>query len=103
MSTQTEARTFFTIQEIKDANKAAGQHWFSPDTMRFFRCRVSGPVIANLFVSSEQGPGWDEPRRYTIRRANADGSIDTIGEFQGYASKRTALTAIRRIARGETA
>lgn len=86
-----------TIEKIAAANRAAGYHWFDRDTMRFFRCRVSGPVIASMFVSSERR--WDSPRYYTIRRANPDGSINTIGEFQQYRSKRAALNAIRRIAR----
>ena len=90
---------FFTIQQIKDASRAAGLEWFDPDTMRFFRSRVSGPVIANMFVSSEDdrlGGG----RRYTIRLAKPSGHIETVGEFQQYASKRAALRAIRRIAAG---
>ena len=91
-------RVFFTIAEIKQANREAGHHWFEPATMRFFRSRVSGPVIANMFVSSEDdrlGGG----RLYTIRRANPDGSIDTVGDFQQYGSKAAALRAIRRIAK----
>jgi len=87
---------YVTIEQIKAANNAAGHHWFKPDTMRFFRSRVSGPVIGNMFVSSEDdrlGGG----RLYTIRRANDDGSIDTVGEFQQYGSKAAALRAIRRM------
>jgi hypothetical protein len=90
---------YFTIQQIKDANHAAGHHWFEPATMRFFKSRVSGPVIANMFVSSEQGPHQDR-RYYTIRIAGDDGDIDTVGDFQQYTSKATALNAIKRIAKG---
>jgi hypothetical protein len=91
--------TYFTIEQIKAANKALGHFWFSPATARFFRSRASGPVIGNMFVSSEHNdaPGCNYPRRYTIRRANENGSIDTVGEFQAYRSKRAALNAIRRI------
>lgn len=89
--------TYFTIQQIKDANKSIGAHWFEPATMRFFHSHVSGPVIANMFVSSEKGP--DNIRRYTVRRANDDGSIETVGEFRQYGTKRAAVNAIRRISR----
>jgi hypothetical protein len=91
--------TYFTIEQIKAANKALGHFWFSPATARFFRSRASGPVIGNMFVSSERkyDPDCNCPRLYTIRMANEDGSIDTVGEFQAYRSKRTALNAIRRI------
>lgn len=90
-------RAFLTIDEIRTANRESGHHWFDADTMRFFRSRVSGPVIGNMFVSSENdrlGGG----RRYTIRRANDDGSIETVGEFQQYGSKPAALRAIRSMA-----
>ena len=83
---------YFTIQQIKDANKAIGNHWFSPDTIRYFRSIVRGPVIGNMFVSSERYNG-DTERRYTIREC-IDGRIETVGEFQQYASKRQALKAI---------
>jgi hypothetical protein len=92
--------TYFTIQQIKDANHTSGGHWFEPDTMRFFRSRVSGPVIANMFVSSEDdrlGGG----RRYTIRQVRDDGDISTVGEFQQYGTKAAALRALRQIAKGE--
>ena len=86
---------YFTIQQIKDANKAIGHHWFEPGTLRFFNSRVSGPVIGNMFVSSEKGP--DEIRRYTIRKCT-NGAITTVGEFQAYATKAQALRALRAIA-----
>ena len=91
---------YFTIQQIKDANCAIGNHWFDNSTLRFFRSRSSGPVIANMFVSSERF--LDAPnsanRRYTIRRCDA-GRIETVGEFQQYGTKSAALKAIRALAK----
>ena len=91
---------YFTIQQIKDANRAIGNHWFDNSTLRFFRSRSSGPVIANMFVSSERF--LDAPnsanRRYTIRRCDA-GRIETVGELQQYGTKAAALRAIREIAK----
>ncbi len=87
---------FFTIEQIEQANDEHGHHWFEPGTRRFFKSRASGPVIAGrYFVSSERGPGM--PRLYTIRVANENGSIDTVGEFQQYKSKRAALNAARAL------
>ena len=91
----TTTAVYFTIQQIKDANKAIGHHWFDAGTLRFFNSRVSGPVIGNMFVSSEKGP--DEIRRYTIRECT-NGVINTVGEFQAYATKAQALRALRTIA-----
>jgi len=93
--------TYFTIEQVKEANKALGHHWFEPATLRFFKSRVDGPVIGNMFVSSERFNM--ETRLYTIRRVNEDGSIDTVGKFQEYKSKEAALNAIKRMVQaGET-
>ncbi len=88
-----------TIQSIINANRAAGQFFFSPDTMRFFNSRVCRKIIGNYFVTSERY-NLKSPRRYTIRRINEDGHVDTIGEFQQFASSREAYRAIRALAEG---
>lgn len=81
------------MAEFKRLNASVGGYWFEPGTMRFFRSRVEGPMLAGgYFVSSEQ---FDDcaPRLYTIRRAFSDGSVETIGGFQAYASRRAAVMA----------
>ena len=55
--------------------------------------KSTGP---GYFVTSERGP--DEIRRYTVRRACADGSIDTVGEFQEHATAAQAKSAARAAA-----
>ncbi len=90
----TPTPSFYTIDDIKSASASAGQHWFEPGTMRFFNSRVLDGVYGlGYFVSSERYK--DEPRRYTVRRACADGSIDTVGEFQAYATAAQAKRAAR--------
>lgn len=46
------------ITEIKRANKAAGLHWFEPETLDFFKSRISGEVYEGpggvYFVTSER-------------------------------------------------
>ena len=85
--------SYFHINQVKRANKELGHHWFSRDTMRFFKSRVGTRVYkGKYFISSEQfecfgssGHGYHiEPRKYTVRIANEDGSIDTVGEFQQF-------------------
>lgn len=69
---------FKRMSEIKAANRAAGYFFFSPDTMRFFNSRVETGVIGGrYFITSEQ---YDEnsPREYTARRANDDGTVETV-------------------------
>lgn len=92
---------FFTIQQIKDANKNAGQFWFLPKTMRFFKTRIYPRVfIANermFFISSEKGPSG--VRAYTIREAFESGKVETpadMGGFQAYPTLGRAKTVLKR-------
>ena len=76
-------------------------YWFSPDTMRFFRSRVSDQVYQGpggiYFVSSERGP--EMPRMYTVRRFRPDtGGVETAEEFQGYARAAWAHRVAARLA-----
>lgn len=95
--------SFTTIDEIKAANRAAGEHWFSKDTMAWFNSRIeSGVYGGRFFVTSERdGSGqyavWHGKRRYSIRRANDDGTIDTVGECGQFASLARATQAARAL------
>jgi len=95
-----------SIGEIKVA-AAASEHYrefFAPETLRFWKSRVSSQVFPSrfagtFFVTSERS---DEARRYTVRVAVLRGpefSIGTVGEFRGYRSLQGAVEAARRAAR----
>ena len=91
-----------TITEIKEANKAAGFHFFERDTVRFFRSKICSEVYDgprySFFVTSEIGP--DEIQRYTVRRYNHEThNVGTEGPFHKYERKRGAIEAAKR-ARG---
>ena|SRR3990167_2108062 len=86
---------FNTIQEIERANENRGHHFFKPAAKRFFRSRIGETVYGGrYFVTSEQFD-YSSPRLYTVRMANDDGSIETIGEFQAYRTSSQARAAIR--------
>lgn len=91
-----------SIAGIKRANRAAGLYWFEPDTIQFFNSRVMADVYPTpegdaYFVSSEQYDD-DAPRLYTVRKFfKTSGRIDTVGEFQGYATADDARAAIREL------
>lgn len=92
-----------TLDDIKQRNERAGQCWFSPATMRFFSSRVQSAIYPTqhggaYFVSSERGP--DNIRKYTVRLARPDGSIDTVGSMGDYRTGRAAHAAARRLAEG---
>lgn len=96
---------------IEDVKEAYYQHdggcFFDPDSMRYFRCRLSQDAIESddgrnfVFVTSERQASWrcSYPRLYTVRRLHipADGSADvlTVGEFQEHGSRYLAWKAAR--------
>lgn len=92
--------TYRTMDDVISANRAIGNHWFDADTMRFFKTRIESGAIPlhsenchkARFITSEKGP--DGVRRYSVREAQPDGTIDTIGEFQQYRTRDKARAAI---------
>ncbi|MDZ4250274.1 MAG: hypothetical protein U0990_09325 [Candidatus Nanopelagicales bacterium] len=82
-----------------------GGHWFDDNTMRFFDCRIGASLKTErgnwLFVTSEKGPNGN--RRYSVRLMLADSHnvsagkhVDTLSEFQGYATRSAAIAAMQR-------
>jgi hypothetical protein len=91
----------FNIDDAKRRNRAAGLHWFSPDTLRFFSSRISRRVWSVpdgcLFVTSEQcrfSAGY--PRLYSVRYCADNGEVSTVGEFQQYETLKQAHGAATR-------
>ena len=77
--------------------KSYGNHFFDPSTMRFFNSRLCGGCDSlGFFVTSERFDAAT-PRLYTVRRLRIGGEVDTVGEFQAYATLRQARAAIRRL------
>lgn len=95
-----------TIEQIKDANRKAGRFFFEPETLRFFRSRISQAVCplpngAALFMTSEQfvaSNGWKAPRKWSLRLAKPDGDIDSVGDFQAFNSRGAALRMMQKLA-----
>jgi hypothetical protein len=97
---------FANLAEVKKANANSGRFWFSPATLEYFHCRVeTGLIRGRYFITSEcrePEPYRDvrgreqeaTERRYTVRYAQDDAAIETIGEFMQYGSCAEALTAL---------
>lgn len=85
-----------TITQVRELNRDAGHHFFNPDTLRYFRSRISRRVYPAIgctyFVTSEQ---FDDttPRRYTVHVIFPSGNIRSMGEFQDYATREEAHRA----------
>jgi hypothetical protein len=94
--------TYRTMDDVIAANRAIGNHWFEPSTMRFFKTRIESGAVARYdddgkptrarFITSEKGP--DGVRKYSVREAQPDGTIDTVGEFQQYRTRDAARAAL---------
>jgi len=80
-------------------------HWFSKNAMRWFNSRISWGTLRAMagdnytFISSEQSPNG--VRRYSVREYYSDGTIQTLGEFDGYVSRSAALRAQAKFHREE--
>lgn len=102
--------TLVDIGTIRQDNENLGHHWFDPGSVRFFASRFAqyGYQLADgrrVFVSSEQFRDdyrhYRAPRRYTLRIQAADGSVDTLGDFQAYGSRSGAHAAMLRWIAGQ--
>lgn len=98
----------YNITEIRAANAAAGQFFFEPATLRFFRSRILPKVYQGpggiYFVTSEQfvpSSGVPAARKYTVRKFNpADADIDTVGTFNDL-TQREAMRVAALLAAGK--
>ena len=99
----------WTLNRIKEANRQAGQHWFAPDTMRFFKSRVGCKIYQGeggvYFVSSERfeaSNGYRAERCFTVREFHpTDKSIDTPhGEPFNEHTRAVAHSRARKYADG---
>lgn len=95
----------FSIDAIMRANRESGSHYFDADTMRFFGSRVLDTVYGGRFFVTSERTGFDHnsPRAYTVREFMPDGSIETVGEFNAYATSGAAKTAARLAGKGRHA
>ncbi len=81
--------SYTTLDDVMAANAAIGNHWFDLSTLAFFKTWFeSGLIAGHRFITSEKGP--DGRRRYTVRDARPDGTIDTIGEFRQFTTRDEA-------------
>ena len=73
---------FNTLADVRAANAAIGNCWFSKDTMRFWKTRIESSLLKHkYFITSEDKwcfNGRVPQRIYAVRMANEDGSIKTL-------------------------
>ena len=95
--------TQWTVNTIKQAARAAGSHWFDPDTMRSFGTEVL-PVVYQgkggvFFVTKDDQYRRELPKRFTVRQFDpADASIDTFSELSQFADADDAIDMAKEAA-----
>lgn len=91
-----EKRQIETISQLRALNEKNGGCWFTPDTMRFFKTKIeTGIIDGQYFVTSDaSGFGDSSPRKFTIRSFDAEGSVDTVEEFNKFDTLNDALAAL---------
>ncbi len=88
---------FRTTDDVKAANREAGRHFFDPATMRFFNSRVHRAVYGGRYFVTSERYSVESGRRYTVREILPDGDIETVGDFQQYATAAQARKAAWRL------
>tara|TARA_R110000803_G_scaffold151370_1_gene216513 strand:- start:1627 stop:1974 length:348 start_codon:yes stop_codon:yes gene_type:complete len=102
----------YLIDEVKRRSDLKNGHFFDKDTMKFFSSRISeltwqkGDIKKYqtndiYFITSEADQSdykhKGSIRAWTIRKADRNGNIKTISEFQEYGSLMDARKAIKEI------
>ena len=89
---------FRSMKLIKEANHINGFFFFEPRTMQFFNSQIHTikPIHGCLFITSEQF-NYESPRLFTIRKANQDGSIESVSEFQEFETIEEANAAAEKL------
>lgn len=86
-----------TIKEAKAISKANGQHFFDPQSMRFFNSKIESELIEGRYFITSERYDLDSPKLYTIRQISDKGQIlDDLGEFQEFATLENALVELGR-------
>ncbi|MCC6170049.1 MAG: hypothetical protein IT329_22720 [Caldilineaceae bacterium] len=101
-------RPIYTLDDVIRQHEDAGGCFFSRGALRFFDSRTCAATLTisrrgrAFFVTSEQfhSPHGDRPRAYTVRvwDPTCPRSIDTVGDFQQYATYCAAARACLRAA-----
>ena len=94
----------FNVYSVDDIVSKHKGHFFSKDTMRFFKSKlVSDVYVSNsgkvYFVTSEKKSFDTNERAFTVREYDLKlDKISSVGEFLSYETKAKALTEALRLA-----
>lgn len=93
MSSADRSTPYADIHEVERRNAEVGHGFFTSPAWRHMRARRETDLIrGRYFVTSELNPRGGF-RRFTVRYANDDGTISTVGRFMEHATMREAMDA----------
>ena len=86
-----------SIDEIKIANQKLGHHFF--DNEWFSKVADSTIYAGQYFVTEDflKIGTIEVPAKYTVRRADPDGGISTVGRYAYYETLKDAVEAIKEM------
>lgn len=92
----------YSVEDIKERHKG---HFFSPDTMRFFKSRLIQDVFPTnkksvYFVTSEKSGFTDETRVFNVRRYDIE--LDMFDTIETLNTRTRALSLALDLAYSET-
>ena len=88
---------FTTMEQVKQANRARGQHWFDADTLEYWGTEIHGELMAGeFFITSEDNFNRDA-RFFTIRKVSDTGRISTVGTWQQHPTLVDALWELANV------
>lgn len=93
--------TYRTIEDVKAANRQIGNHWFDRSTMRFFNTKLESGLIGGRYFITSERMDENHPRRFSVRMAKPDGTIDTVRDFGKFDDREDAREAIRDLMKAE--
>lgn len=85
--------SYHNLAEVKEAHEAAGGMFFDPGWMRLFGTRLGRKLYGRRYFVTSELDHRRQDRRWTVRQANDDGTIITVGEFRQYATGGAANRA----------
>jgi len=95
--------------ELRRRQRYNGGCWFSNNSMKFFSCRVSelmwqkggsedlSYTTKDIYFITSEADSTNSVRAFTIRKANANGDITTIGDFLEWPTLYYARKELKRI------
>lgn len=91
--------TFFTIEQIKTANRNAGQHFFDKKTLRWWKSRICYKVFGCRFFVTSERMNHTTPRLYTVHEALPTGYVVTVGKFQEFSTLKQAESFAKQLSK----